>query len=132
MAPNYTMFEKESWADEHFLPVDEAADDAELEQRLRTVCVKGARYINRLATSTNKTMHSIKPPNRYLRYFMNRAKLDMVGGEKFEMIARSGGVEYTNEYQFATLLKDRVDEEVVKKSIELVLQYTKDPAIKSI
>jgi len=130
--PEHTMFKKESWADEHFPPVDEAADDVELEQKLRTVCMKGARYIDRLAVSTNKTLHKLNPPNKYVRYFTNRAKLDMVGGEKFEMIASSGGVEYTNEYQFATLLKGHVDKEVVKKSVELVLRFTKDPVIKSI
>ena len=124
-----TMIEKESWADKHFPPVDEAADDFELEQKLRTVCMKGARYIEKYATSTNRTLHTLKPPNKYVRYFTNRANLESIGGEKFELIAGNGGVEYTNEYQFSTLLKDQVDEEVVKKSIELVLQYTKKPTI---
>jgi len=120
------MLEKESWADEHFLPVDEAADDVELEQKLRSVCVKGAGYIDRLATSTNFHLHHFTNPNRYLKYFTNAAKVEKVGGEKFELIARNGGVEYTNEYQYTTLLKDQVDAEVVKKSVEFVRQYTKD------
>jgi hypothetical protein len=131
-APERTMFEKESWADKHFPPVDEAADDVELEQKLRTVCMKGARYIDGVANGTRWTLSRIRPPSKYVRYFTNLAKLESVGGEKFEMIASRGGVEYTNEYQYATLLKDKVDAEVVKKSVELVLQYTRDPAIKSI
>ncbi len=130
--PERTMFEKESWADSNFLPVDDRADDVELEQKLRTVCIKGARYIDKLATGTNFHLHHFTNPNRYLKYFTNAAKVENIGGEKFEMIASRGGVEYTNEYQYATLLKGQVDEEVVKKSIELVLQYTKDPTIKSI
>ena len=130
--PEHTMFEKECWADEHFPPVDEAADDVELEQKLRTVCMKGARYIDGLAISTNKTLHVLKPPNKYVRYFTNRADLEKIGGEKFELIASNGGVEYTNEYQYATLLKGHVDKEVVKRSVELVRQYTRDPIIKSI
>jgi len=132
MAKKYTMFEKESWADLHFPPVDEAADDVELEQKLRTVCIKGARYIEKYATSTNLHLKRFKTPNRYLKYFTNLADIESVGSDKFKLIATNGGVEYTNEYQYSTLLKGHVDEAVVQKSIEYVLQFTKDPIIKSI
>jgi len=132
MAIEHTMFKKESWADEKFPLVDEAADDVELEQKLRTACIKGARFVDQLANGTQRILNRLNPPNKYVRYFTNRANLESIGGKKFELIASNGGVEYTDEYQYATLLRDQVDEEVVKKSVELVRRFTKDPTIKSI
>ncbi|SDU21717.1 hypothetical protein SAMN05216296_2459 [Pseudomonas pohangensis] len=123
MPNHYSEDDKERWAEEHFLPIDNSADNVALEIRLRSTCVKGSRYVDRLASSTNFHLHRIKNPNRYFTYFVNAATIPKLGTQKFRMIAENNGVRYTNEYLFATLLRQHVSSDVVEFSEILIKKY---------
>jgi len=125
MPKYYTESQKQEWADAHFPSVNKKADDVELEQYLRDVCLNGARHIDKLANGTRISLTRIKKPSRYLTYFLNGAKLDRLGKEAFVQIASRGGIEYTNEYQYATVLSDYIDTDVLKESVALIKKYTK-------
>ena len=71
----------------------------------------------------NKTLHVLKPLNKFRRYFTNRSKAELLGFENFHYLCENGGSRYTNEYQFATALNDFVSDEVVGKSVKLLKAY---------
>ena len=111
------------WSEEHFPPIDTASDNADMEKHLRNVLIEGSTFFDKYPTAANRTLHKLKPINRYRRYFTNRSKAEYLGFENFHYLCDSGGSKYTNEYQFATLLCDYVSDEVVGKSVKLLRQY---------
>lgn len=111
------------WSANHFPDIDTASDDAILERHLRHILVEGSTFFDRYPLSTNRTLHTLKPYNKYRRYFTNKAKVEFLGHEKFHFLCQNGGSKYTNEYQFVTLLSDFVSDAVVGKSVKLLKQY---------
>lgn len=119
----YSKEHLKEWCLEHFPQVDKSSDDVMLEEHLKLAIIGGSLYFDRYPTSANRTLHSIKPKNRYVRYFTNRAKADYLGFENFHMLCNDDGSKYTNEYQYATVLSDKVSDEVVGKSVKLLKIY---------
>jgi hypothetical protein len=119
----YTEEHIREWSEEHFPLVDTASDNADMETHLRNVLIEGSTYFDKYPIAANRTLHKLKPINRYRRYFTNRSKAEYLGFENFHYLCDSGGSKYTNEYQFATLLCDYVSDEVVGKSVKLLKQY---------
>jgi len=119
----YTEEQIREWSKEHFPPIDNASDNADMEKHLRNVLIEGSTYFDKYPTAANRTLHKLKPINRYRRYFTNRSKAEYLGFENFHYLCDSGGSKFTNEYQFATLLCDYVSDEVVGKSVKLLKQY---------
>jgi hypothetical protein len=119
----YTEEHIREWSEEHFPLVDTASDNADMEKHLRNVLIEGSTYFDKYPTAANRTLHKLKPINRYRRYFTNRSKAEYLGFENFHYLCDSGGSKFTNEYQFATLLCDYVSDEVVGKSVKLLKQY---------
>ena len=111
------------WCSNHFPSIDETSDDVELEKNLKDVLIVGSTYFDKYPVSTNRTLHSLKPKNKYLRYFTNRAKIETLGYENFHYLCESGGSRFCNEYQYATVLSDYVSDEVVGRSVKLLKQY---------
>lgn len=118
-----TPFECITWAEVHFPQVSTTSDDVQLERYLRACCVLCSAFNPTYPISANKTFHRLKEANRYRRYFTNRAKLDKVGGDKFMSMAEGGGVYYTNEYMFSTVLRAYVKVAVAEACDKLVESY---------
>lgn len=118
-----TPFECITWAEVHFPQVTVASDDVQLERYLRACCVLGSAFNSSYPVGTNKTFHRLKETNRYRRYFTNRAKLDKIGGDKFVNMSERGGVYYTNEYMFSTILRTYVKAAVAEACDKLVEPY---------
>jgi len=102
------------WADEHYPPVRDDAENPALEQKLREVAVKGAGYGEKKPVSVNFLLHVRRDKDRYKGYFLSGAKRERIGAGLFGAIALAGGAEYTNEYQYATTLRLFVDKEIVQ------------------
>lgn len=118
-----TPFECLVWAEQHFPRVATSSDSVELEMHLRSCCILGSAFNPSYPISSNQTFHRLKETNRYRRYFTNRAKLDKIGGEKFVGMAERGGVFYTNEYMFSTILRSYVKAAVAEACDTLVQPY---------
>ena len=111
------------WAEQHFPQPSQSSDSEELERYLRACCVLGSAFNPSYPISANKTFHRLKETNRFRRYFTNRAKLDKIGGEKFISMAECGGVYYTNEYMFSTVLRPYVKADVAEGCDKLIEPY---------
>lgn len=111
------------WADEHYPPVREDAENPALEQKLREVAVVGAGYGERIPTSVNFLLHVRKDLDRYKGYFLSGAKPERIGSGLFGAITLAGGAQYTNEYQFATTLRLFVDKEIVQLAEAKLMEY---------
>ena len=118
-----TPFECIVWAEKHYPPCSTQSDRYELELYLRASCVLGSGFNEHYPTSVNKILHRMNDGNKYLRYFINRARLDKIGGDKFVGMAERGGVRYTNEFMYTTILRDSVKSEVVEACFKLVREY---------
>jgi hypothetical protein len=121
-----TPEELAAWADKNYVSVHDGASDAELERKLRYVCVQGAAFAEGYAVGTNRTLALIRGQGHlsiYYTYFMRGAKADKLGADNFRTIASKGGLRFTNEYQYCSLLMDFVDDEVLGKSMRLVKGY---------
>jgi len=123
MATVRTQEQLTTWANQHFPHPSAVSDEPALEWALRSICVSGAGYLNRYATSTNRTLHVLRERNRYLRYFTNQAKLTKLGSDKFYEITMNGGLCYTNEYLYATVLLGYVPAAVSQASSELISMF---------
>jgi hypothetical protein len=119
----YTAEHLKEWCLAHFPSVNDASDDVELERNLRNAIIEGSGYFDRYPVQANRTLHTLKPINRYRRYFTNRAKVEMLGFENFHYLCGNGGARYTNEFQYVTVLSDFVSDAVVGKSVKLLKQY---------
>lgn len=95
------------WANEHYPEISDDTDDVDLERYLRSVCVRGASFAGKIPVSVNRTLHRLSPPNKYLRYFLNRAKLTELGKGAFAQIATSGGVRFRGEAVRNILIAER-------------------------
>ena len=111
------------WCREHFPDVEQTSADIVLEGQLKDILVEGSTYFDRYPVPANRTLHNLKPKDRYTRYFLNRASVDSIGFENFHYLCNNGGGRYTNEYQYATVLRKLVDEEVFVRSVELLNKY---------
>lgn len=116
--------EREAWAEDHFpLPTSEASDLG-LELFLRDRCVKGSGYFDKAATATNWQLSLIKSRNvdLYTEYFLRGAKIEKLEkpADNFRVLCEQGGYRFTNEYQYCTVLRSRVEAEVVTRSRELL------------
>ena len=114
--------EREAWAEEHFpMPTSESSDVG-LELFLRDRCVKGSGYFDKAATAVNRQFYLIQSRSTdiYLTYFMQGAKLEKLEkpADNFRVLCERGGYRYTNEYQYCTVLRSKVDPEVVERSRE--------------
>ena len=118
-----TPFECITWAEQHFPQVSQSSDNVELEMYLRSSCVLGSAFNSSYPVSANKTFHRLKETNRYRLYFTNCAELDKIGGEKFLGMAERGGIYYTNEYMFSTVLRTYVKVAVAEGCDKLVEPY---------
>jgi hypothetical protein len=85
--------------------------------------IEGSTYFDRLPVAANRTLHKLKPKDKYVRYFTNRARIENLGFENFHYLCSKGGSKYTNEYQYATILIALVSDEVAGKSMKLLSQY---------
>jgi hypothetical protein len=119
----YTSDHLKAWCLAHFPSVDTASDDVELERHLRNAIIEGSGYFDRYPTAANRTLHKLKPINKYRRYFTNRASVEKLGFVNFHYLCDNDGSRYTNEYQYATVLSDFVSDAVVGKSVKLLKQY---------
>lgn len=118
-----TPFECIVWAEAHYPQCSTASDSYELELYLRAACVLGSAFNDRYPVSVNHILHRMKDKDRYLRYFTNRAKVNMIGTQKFVGMAERGGVRYTNEFMYTTFLRERVDERCAVACDILVAPY---------
>lgn len=118
-----TPFECIVWAEKHYPPCTAQSDNYELELYLRAACVLGSAFNDKYPTSVNHILHCMNDKDKYLRYFTNRAKLDMIGTEKFVGMAERGGVKYTNEFMYTAILRERVDKNVAIACDDLVAPY---------
>jgi hypothetical protein len=75
---------------------------------LRDAIIEGSTYFDKYQIQANRTLHLLKSQNKYRRYFTNRSKAELLGFENFHYLCENGGSRYTNEYQFATVLRDFV------------------------
>jgi hypothetical protein len=116
----YTERQIVEWCIEHFPPINSDSENVELESKLRDVLIGGSLFFDKYPISTNRTLHNLKPENRYRRYFTNRAELDSLGFENFEYLCACGGRRYTNEFIYTTLLREYVDDAVVSASTQLL------------
>ena len=135
MGPNRDAME---WADKMFpLPAADAAN-IELERYLRDICIKGASYrvanpsarTNRrgLPVGVRRAIGNTKGPNHYLRYFLCHAKPKEIGKGVASELAERGGIQYTNEMQYATVLKAFVSERVFKASVAFLQSNGVEPS----
>jgi len=127
MGPNKDAME---WADKMFPPASAESTDIKLERYLRDICVKGASY--RVANPNAKVhkrglpigvlraISNTKAPNHYMRYFLCHAKPKEIGKKVAIELAQRGGIEYTNEMQYATVLKPYVSKRVYEASVEFL------------
>ena len=92
----YSEEHLKEWCIAHFPNVDEASDDVELERNLRDTIIEGSTYFDKYPTMANKTLHVLKPLNKYRRYFTNRSKVELLGFENFHYLCENGGSRYTN------------------------------------
>jgi hypothetical protein len=130
MITSTERLKREQWAEEHFpLPANEASDVG-LELFLRDRCVKGSGYFDKAATAVNRQFYLIqsRTSDIYLTYFMQGAKLEKLEkpADNFRVLCEQGGYRYTNEYQYCTVLRSRVDGEVVTRSRELLALFNID------
>ena len=119
----YSAEHLKEWCLAHFPNVDEASDDVELERNLRNAIIEGSMFFDKYPISANRTLHLLKPINKFRRYFTNRGKVEMLGFGNFHFLCENSGSKYTNEYQFATVLSDFVSDAVVGKSVKLLKKY---------
>ena len=118
----------EAWADTFFpIPTYKAADRG-LELFLRDRCVRGSGYFTDRAKSTNRQLSLIaaRTDDIYTQYFLQGARLERLQdiAPNFEVLCSApGGYKYTNEYQYCTVLRDRVDPAVVERSRELLAKF---------
>ena len=120
MRKSWTRETLEAWAENHFPNVSPLAENPIQELLIREIMIKGAGYRNRTANSANRTLKTIKNENRYTVYMLNRAKENMINSKVFWELKLKGGVEYTNEYCFATILRESIPFELVNQCIELI------------
>ena len=130
MITSTERLKREQWAEEHFpLPTNEASDVG-LELFLRDRCVKGSGYFDKAATATNWQLSLIKSRtyDLYTEYFLRGAKLEKLEkpADNFRVLCEQGGYRYTNEYQYCTVLRSRVEAEVVTRSKELLALFNID------
>ncbi|MBO6898133.1 MAG: hypothetical protein JJ868_12240 [Shimia sp.] len=118
-----TQLECIIWAEAHYPQCSDTSKNYELELYLRAACVLGAAFNDKYPVSVNKILHRMNDKDRYLRYFTNRAKLDMIGTQKFLGMAERGGVKYTNEFMYTSNLRERVDKNVAAACDDLVAPY---------
>lgn len=118
-----TPFECIVWAEKHYPQCSAASDSYELELYLRAACVLGSAFNDKYPTGVNQIFIRMKDKDRYLKYFTNRAKLDMIGTQKFVDMAQRGGVKYTNEFMYTSILRGRVDKDVTVACDALVQPY---------
>ena len=111
------------------MPTRESSDVG-LELFLRDRCVKGSGYFDKAATAVNRQFYLIQSRSAdiYLTYFMQGAKLEKLEkpADNFRVLCEQGGYRYTNEYQYCTVLRSRVDGEVVTRSRELLALFNID------
>jgi hypothetical protein len=108
-----------AWAERMYRAVDSDCDNIILETHLRKVCVEGTAVRQKYGVSLCRSLANIKTPNRYLRYFLLRAKDKKgVGGEVFSELVAKGGYQYTNEYQFLAYIPHLVTEEVKQRCVD--------------
>ena len=120
MSKSWTQENLEAWADDHFPDVSPLAENPIQELLIRKIMIKGAGYRSRTANSANRTLKTIKNENRYTVYMLNRAKKNMINSKVFWELKLKGGVEYTNEYCFATILRESIPFELVSQCIDLI------------
>lgn len=130
MITSTERLKREQWAEEHFpLPTNEASDVG-LELFLRDRCVKGSGFFDKAATAVNRQFYLIqsRTSDIYLTYFMQGAKLEKLEkpADNFRVLCEQGGYRYTNEYQYCTVLRSRVEAEVVTRSRELLALFNID------
>ena len=119
----YSKTHIREWCETHFPQVDKTSDNVVLEQRLRKKVIEGSTFFDKYPISTNRTLHCLRPKNKYVRYFTNRAKVEHLGFENFYFLCLNGGCKYTNEYQYATVLSDFVHNDVFTESQRLLKKY---------
>ena len=116
-----------TWAEEHFPMPNEESEDMGLELYLRDRCVQGSGYLTKLPNGVNLALARKKrqTPNIYSQYFLKAASLENLEtiAENFRVLCTSGGYQYTNEYQYCTVLRDRVDPEVIERARELLAEF---------
>lgn len=119
-----TPFECIIWAEKMFLPCSKKVKNYELELYLRSVCVLGAAFNDGYPNSTNRAIKNTKvTESRYLHYFLKRAKLSKIGSDKFHSMAERGGLNYTNEYIYTTILRPHIKAIVAEECDKLVQPY---------
>ncbi|MEX0450505.1 hypothetical protein V6X62_01575 [Spiribacter sp. 218] len=133
MGPNKDAMQ---WADEKFPLPNANADNIELERYLRDICVKGASYRmtnpsakyhkRGLPIGVRRAIGNTKAPNHYLRYFLCHAKPKEIGKSVAAELAQRGGIQYTNEMQYATVLKAFVSDRVYTASVRFLQQHGVD------
>jgi hypothetical protein len=119
----YSEEEIRDWCGNHFPPIDTSSTNPSLEATLKAMIIEGSTYFDRLPVAANRTLHKLKPKDKYVRYFTNRARIENLGFENFHYLCSKGGSKYTNEYQYATILIALVSDEVAGKSMKLLSQY---------
>ena len=118
----------EAWADTFFpIPTYKAADRG-LEIFLRDRCVRGSGYFTDRAQPTLHRLSLIasRTNDIYTTYFLEGAKLEKLQdiAPNFKVLCSApDGFKYTNEYQYCTVLRDRVDPEVVERARELLAEF---------
>lgn len=127
MGPNRDAMQ---WADEKLPLPSVNADNIELERYLRDICVKGASYRmpnpsakkhkRGLPVGVRRAIGNTKAPNHYLRYFLCHAKPKDIGKGVAVELAQRGGIKYTNEMQYATVLKAFVSQRVYEAAEEFL------------
>ena len=118
-----TPFECIVWAEKHYPPCSTQSKNYELELYLRASCVLGAGFNEHYPVSVNHIFHRMNDESRYFRYFTKRAELDAIGTAKFLGMAERGGVRYTNEYMYTTILRPHIKAIVAEECDKLVQPY---------
>jgi len=128
MTTSWTRETLEAWAEDHFPDVSPLAENPIQELLIREIMIKGAGYRNRTANSANRTLKTIKNENRYTVYMLNRAKVNLVNSKVFWELKLRGGVQFTNEYCFATILRESIPFSLVNLCVGLInLDNSKAP-----
>lgn len=118
----------EAWADTFFpIPTYKAADRG-LELFLRDRCVRASGYFTSRAQPTLRRLSIIasSTDDIYTGYFLQGATLERLRdiAPNFEVLCSApNGYKYTNEFQYCTVLRDRVDLAVVERSRELLAKF---------
>lgn len=127
MTKSIEQYGLEAWADTFFPIPTYKAQDRGLELYLRDRCVRASGFFPKRATSTNHRLQMLasRTPDIYSQYFLQSASLKHLStiAENFRVLCTSGGYQYTNEYQYCTVLRDRVDPDVIERARELLAEF---------